>query len=457
MTHHFKTILSSLFILGSFCPSEAEVFSSEIPDSTLTIYDSVLVVPKHHAHKTKGKELAKDEDGDVLLVEDDSIMLKEVFSSSTFESIAQIDSLDRKTMQLKTDARLLPDSIFKKRMEYLDAHSPLLLDYNPEVRSYINMYLNRQSSLARMVGLSKYYYKMFEDILDRYDVPMELKHLVVIESALNPRARSRVGASGLWQFMYGTGRLYNLNSDSYVDDRYDPIKSTEAAARLLSQLYKIYGDWNMALAAYNYGSGNVNKAIARSGGKKNYWEVRAYMPRETRNYVSAFIAANYVMNFYRQHGIIPEMPIIAHQAVDTIQVKSMVSFDLLAKELDMPKEEIEFLNPQFKLNVVPFSDKKQYSICLPSEKALIFAGKEEDLYQIAKNDEQTLKKALSYKVSSGAVAGSGGSIIYKVKRGDTLGRIAVKYGVSVKKIQTWNKMKSTKLSIGQRLTIYPRK
>ena len=456
MTHYFKYILSSFFVLGAAQSSQASISNVEIPDSTLTVYDSVLVIPKSHI-KHKGKEIAKDDDGDVLLVEDDSTMLKEVFSSSTFESIAKIDSLDANGITLKTDARNIPDSVFKKRMEYLDAHSPLLLDYNPEVRSYINMYLNRQGSLARMVGLSKYYYKIFEDILDRYDVPMELKHLVVIESALNPRARSRVGASGLWQFMYGTSRLYNLESDSYVDDRYDPIKSTEAAARLLSQLYKIYGDWNMALAAYNYGSGNVNKAIARSGGKKNYWEVRAFMPRETRNYVSAFIAANYVMTFYRQHGIIPEMPIIAHQTVDTIQVKSMVSFELLAKELDMPKEEIEFLNPQFKLNVVPFSEKKQYSICLPTEKALVFAQKEEELYATAHQGEQALKKALSYKVSSGAISGTGGSIIHKVKKGETLGRIAIKYGVSVKKIQTWNKMKSTRISIGQRLIIYPRK
>ena len=387
--------------------------------------------------------------GPVSLSQDDPALLKEVFESDTFDKIADIDMASQ-------DVQLVPDSVIKRRLEALDARSPLSLEFNPEVRSYINMYLGKRRELvARMAGLSMYYYDLFESILDRYDIPLELKHLTIVESALNPKARSRVGATGLWQFMYGTGRMYNLYNDSYVDERFDPAKSTEAAAKMLRRLYEDYGDWYLALAAYNYGSGNVNKAIARSGGKRNYWEVRNYMPRETRNYVAAFIAANYIMNYYREHGIIPELPEIAYRETDTINVKSLVSFDLLSKKLDMPVEQLQFLNPAFKLNAVPYTSTRHYCIVLPADKALKFAAEEKEIYQEAHQAETALKKTLAYKANT--TAGAGGSIVYRVKKRDTLSEIAVRYGVTVNKLKTWNHLKSTKLSIGQRLTIYPRK
>ena len=399
----------------AFIPTQTYAFAPETPDEVTSVSADTV--------KIKGE-------GEVNIVENDSTFLREVFESDTFDKLIELD-------MATSEVHLIPDSVIIRRLRILDARSPFSLEFNPEVRKYINMYLGQRKALvARMVGLSLYYYDLFDNVLDRYGIPLELKHLVVIESAMNPKARSRVGASGLWQFMYGTGRMYNLYTDSYVDERFDPHKSTGAAA-------------------YNYGSGNVNKAIARSGGKRNFWEVRAYMPLETQKYVSAFIAANYVMSYYREHNIIPEVPRITYAQTDTINVKSLVSFDMLAKKLDMPVEEIQFLNPAFKLGVVPYTPARHYSIVLPADKAYKFASIEQDIYSEAKAAEASLKKTLSYKANT--VAASGGAIRYKVRSGDTLGAIAIRYGVSVSKIKSWNRLKSDRISIGQRLLIYPRK
>ena len=422
--------------------------TTEIPDSLLTIYDLELSIP---AYARPAASDQKDE-GEIIVIEDDREMLQDIFSWQTYESISLMDTIDVNDNEITS----IHDSIIRKRLEHLDAHSPMLLEFNPEVRRYINMYLGqRRSSVSRMIGLSLYYYRFIDQILESYGVPLELKHLIVIESAFNPRARSRVGASGLWQFMLTSGRMYGLRTDSYVDERFDPVKSTHSAAKLLKALYDMFGDWNLALAAYNYGSGNVRKAIARSGGERNFWKVRAYMPRETRNYVTAFIAANYVMNYYRHHGIIPEIPAIVHQTTDTVAVKQLVSFDMLAEKLDMPKEELQFLNPQFKLGAIPYSTAKNYSIILPTEKAVNYASIEESIYAEAREKEEALKKTLTYRI--GAEEGPNGSIVYRVKSGDTLSRLAVRYGVSVRNIQKWNNLKSSNLRIGQRLTIYPRR
>ena len=418
----------------AFIPTQIYAFAPETPDEVTSVSADTV--------KIKGE-------GEVNIVENDSTFLREVFESDTFDKLIELD-------MATSEVHLIPDSVIIRRLRILDARSPFSSEFNPEVRKYINMYLGQRKALvARMVGLSLYYYDLFDNVLDRYGIPLELKHLVVIESAMNPKARSRVGASGLWQFMYGTGRMYNLYTDSYVDERFDPHKSTEAAAKMLKTLYDDYKDWNLALAAYNYGSGNVNKAIARSGGKRNFWEVRAYMPLETQKYVSAFIAANYVMSYYREHNIIPEVPRITYAQTDTINVKSLVSFDMLAKKLDMPVEEIQFLNPAFKLGVVPYTPTRHYSIVLPADKAYKFASIEQDIYSEAKAAEASLKKTLSYKANT--VAASGGAIRYKVRSGDTLGAIAIRYGVSVSKIKSWNRLKSDRISIGQRLLIYPRK
>tara|TARA_R110002094_G_scaffold120734_2_gene115582 strand:+ start:1745 stop:2695 length:951 start_codon:yes stop_codon:yes gene_type:complete len=222
-----------------------------------------------------------------------------------------------------------PDSIYKQRIALLDGQTPLALDYNVYVKNYITVYTKkRREQVSRMLGLANFYFPMFEEALDKYDIPLELKYLAIVESALNPVARSRVGATGLWQFMYATGKLNDLNVSSYIDERSDPLKSTEAACKYLSQLYRIFGDWNLVLAAYNSGPGNVSKAIRRSGGRTNYWEIRPYLPRETAGYVPAFIAVNYIMNHSSDHFIYPKEIKDSYFNTDTISVKEQISLEI---------------------------------------------------------------------------------------------------------------------------------
>ena len=226
-----------------------------------------------------------------------------------------------------------------------------------------------------MLGLSEYYFPMFEEALDRYDLPLELKYLPIIESALNPKALSRAGACGLWQFMYGTGKQMKLEISSFVDDRRDPVKATDAAARYLKSLYGIYGDWHLAIAAYNCGPGNVNRAIRRAGGKTNYWQIYYRLPRETRGYVPAFIAASYVMNYYEAHNLTPQLPEFPTQT-DTIFVNDYLHFDQIAATLGIEKEQLQALNPKYRRDVVPAKKDRLYSLVLPEDKINEFIDKD---------------------------------------------------------------------------------
>jgi len=239
------------------------------------------------------------------------------------------------------------DSIYELRIEMLNVQTPVDLIYNKHVKAFINLYAKRgRKQTARMLGLKEIYFPLFEEVLDKYDMPLELKYLAVVESALNPTAGSRAGAKGLWQFMYGTARLYGLHSNSLVDDRFDPYKATDAAARLLKNLYEIYGSWELALAAYNSGPGNVNRAIRRAGGVKNYWAVWPFLPRETRGYVPAFIAVNYIFNYAAEHNIYPTDPGILYYGIDSISVRDVLSFDQIAEFMHMDIDDIDFLNPK---------------------------------------------------------------------------------------------------------------
>jgi len=247
-----------------------------------------------------------------------------------------------------TDIPYFPDSVYRERIAVMNDQSPFEYVYNTEVRKFIELYAYRKRSLtARIIGLAQIYFPLFEEQLDKYNMPLELKYLAVIESALNPTANSRAGAKGLWQFMYGTGKVYGLKVTSYVDDRYDPYKATKAACEHLSDLYDIYGNWSLALAAYNSGAGNVNKAIRRSGGVKNFWAIHNYLPRETRSYVPAFIAASYVMAYATEHKIQPVDPGILYYEVDTVTVNKPLTFDQISEMLNIPLDEIAFLNPSF--------------------------------------------------------------------------------------------------------------
>lgn len=344
------------------------------------------------------------------------------------------------------------DSVYAYRLAKLDGNSPFNMDYNVYVKRYIDVYAkNRREQVSRMMGLSSYYFPMFEEALDRHDMPLELKYLAIVESALNPQARSRVGATGLWQFMYSTGRGQGLSVSSYVDERSDPLKATDAACLYLKKLYGIFGDWNLALAAYNSGPGNVNKAIRRSGGKRNYWEIRSFLPRETAGYVPAFIAVNYIMNYGEEHLLFPSEVKPSFFETDTVWIKERISFEQISQLIDVSEEDLSFLNPAYRHKLIPKRSEDPYVLVLPSEKLGAFINNEDSIYTLATRDFEQNKQTQPAQVVMDE------RVRHTVKRGEVLGTIAESYGVSVSSIRGWNSLRGNTIQIGQRLTIYPRK
>ena len=276
---------------------------------------------------------------------------------------------------------IFSDSVYEARIQHLDTKTPIDLVYNAYVKQYINVYTNqRRQQMSRMMGLAAYYFPVFEEVLDQFDLPLELKYLAIVESALNPKAKSWAGATGLWQFMYNTGKEHNLKVSSYVDERMDPFRATIAACEFFKKSYSVYGDWSLVLASYNSGRGNVNKAIRRSGGKKNYWQIRRFLPKETRSYVPAFIAVCYAMNYASDHKISSEKPRVLFREVDTIEVKHQIDFEYLSSSLDISLDELEFLNPAYKINVIPKVDGRTYHLVLPIDKMGVFVANEKEIY-----------------------------------------------------------------------------
>ena len=384
----------------------------------------------------------------------DSLWLKELHSNAGLynEMYAGVLSVEPEAEREAVEKLNLPTDTLKARLARLNAKTPFNVEYNPSLESVIQMFLTKKRGLMeRMLTTSQFYFPLFEQELDIANIPLEIKYLSIVESALNPKARSRVGATGLWQFMYSTGKMYGLEVSSYVDERADPIESTQAAGKYLSKLYDIFGDWDLALAAYNSGPGNVNKAIRRSGGYKNYWNIRPYLPRETAGYVPAFIATMYIFEYADEHGLHKRPVHRPYFETDTVQVKTMVTFDQLSKLLDISKEELEVLNPSYKLGIIPKETNKSYTLRLPIAKMGQFVSNEKEIYAAVAKDLQSREKPLPelVKVQN--------RIRYRVRKGDYLGKIAERYGVGVSQIKRWNGLRSTKLRIGQRLTIYPRK
>lgn len=342
-----------------------------------------------------------------------------------------------------------PDSVYAERIAKLRSQTTIELVYNKHVKSFIDVYaVNKRDHTSKILGLADIYFPMFEETLDKYDMPLEIKYLAVVESALNPRAGSHAGAKGLWQFMYGTGKVYKLNVTSLVDDRFDPIKATEAACQHLQDLYNTFGDWFLALAAYNSGAGNVNKAIRRAGGLKNYWAVWPFLPKETRGYVPAFIAVNYVMNYSQEHNIYPTDPGIMADGVDSVTVHQPLHFDQLHEMLNIPMEDIKFFNPQYKASIIPATAKTPMSLRLPEQYINSFIDNEKELYAFKTKkgiDREKLEEEMK-KVSDRSV--------HIVKSGENLGSIAKKYRISVNQLKTWNNLKSTMIHPGQKLIVY---
>src|SRR6187431_1048251 len=248
----------------------------------------------------------------------------------------------------------LPTELLKKRLAAMDAKSPFNIEYNQGLENLIKSFLkNRRNAFANQMAVAEYYFPLFEDALAKQNVPLEIKYLAVVESALNPKAVSKMGATGLWQFMYHTGKQYKLNIDSYVDERSDPLKSSEAAAQYMTNMFAVFNDWDLVLASYNSGPGNVTKAIRRSGGLQNFWNIRKYLPQETAGYVPAFLATMYIYEYHKEHGIVPNRAIVKHFATDTVMMKKQMSFKQISDLLDIPVAQLQMLNPSYKLNVVP--------------------------------------------------------------------------------------------------------
>ncbi len=341
--------------------------------------------------------------------------------------------------------------LLKQRIATLNSQTPFHFEYNPSLEKIIKHYLkNRQETLSNLMGRATYYFPLFEEYLAKYNIPMEIKYLAVVESALKPTALSRVGAKGLWQFMYGTGNMYDLKVSSYVDERSDPVRSTEAACRYLTKLYEIFGDWDLALAAYNSGPGNVNKAIRRAGGSKNYWNIRHYLPRETAGYLPAFYATYYIFEYAREHNLYPKNELLHTFETDTVLVKRQITFDQIHKVLGTDDELLTFLNPQYKLKIIPVIKDRNYTLTVPKYLSGTFVSNEDLVYAVAEAEDAQREKPLPkyYEASD--------RITYRVRSGDYLGKIANRYGVSVSSIRRWNGLRSDNLRVGQRLTIYPR-
>lgn len=326
------------------------------------------------------------------------------------------------------------------------------MPYNQVVRSYIDMYTQRRRTLVEeMLGLSLYYMPIFEQALEQEGLPLELKYLPVIESALNPDAVSRVGATGLWQFMLSTAKGLGLEVNSLVDERRDPIRSSELAAKYLKQLYEIYGDWSLAIASYNCGPGNVNKALRRAGGgKQDFWDIYYYLPKETRGYVPAFIAANYVMTYHNDHNIgnaLAKRPVLT----DTIHITQRVHFDQISEVLGIPVEELRVLNPQYRRDEIP-GDIRPYALTLPSKQVYSYIVSEDSI--VNHNSAKYARRTTA--VPGGEISDSETQLVvkyHKVKRGETLSIIARRYGVSVSTLKKWNGLRSSRLKTGQRLRI----
>ena len=339
------------------------------------------------------------------------------------------------------------DSLYKQRL--LDMVSPVHLPYNYIVRNFINQYLNgRWSSLSSVLALSKYYFPIIEEELHAAGLPLELRYLPIIESNLSIRATSRMGAVGLWQFMPATGKNLGLEINSLVDERCDVLKSTRAACKFLAHLYKTYGDWTLAIAAYNCGPGNVNRALARAGENcKTFWDIYDFLPRETRGYVPKYIAAAYAYTYHKAHNIEPKATPDCI-ATDTVMINRVMHLGQVASTLNIPIETLRDLNPQYKLDIVP-ATKKAYSLRLPTRYTSEFISNEKAIHE---KDSLYLKEYLN-PANLEKKRAEGVGYIYTVRKGDNLGLIAKRNRCTVKELMKWNRLKSTVIRPGQKLRI----
>ncbi len=455
MKSPFLSLLLCLFAGGLFAQEIDSQAVDSLPTKTIQVIDSIKIqridseLPSTVVATQAKDSVVFDLKDNVLARKVDSIWLDQLYNNELFEEV--YGAVTQQSYE-PVEYEELPTEVLKQRLEELNARTPFNVEYNPSLESVIKSYLkNRRRTMAKLMALSDYYFPMFEEELDRQGLPLEMKYLAVVESALKPNATSRVGAQGLWQFMFSTGKLFGLDVNSYVDERSDPLMATEAAAKYLNRLYESLGDWDLALAAYNSGPGNVSKAIRRSGGRKNYWNIRQHLPRETAGYVPAFLATMYIFEYAEEHGFKSEGPVYPYIATDTIRVKKMISLEQVSKVTQLDLAELEFLNPSYKLGIIPVVKDENYVLRLPLEEVGKFVNNEDAIYALAEKEFNDREKPLPQFFEQND------RIRYRVRSGDYLGKIAERYGVSVSKIKRWNGLRSNRLRIGQRLTIYPRK
>lgn len=389
----------------------------------------------------------------------DSLWMKELSNSDLFVDIQNdIKNFD---FDKKVEFNELPTELLKERLKALDAKSPFNIEYNPGLENLIKSFLkNRKRSYERLMAISEYYFPMFEEALARKNVPLEIKYLAIVESALNPKAVSRVGATGLWQFMYQTGKQYNLKIDSYVDERSDPLKASEAAAQYMSNMYRIFGDWDLVLASYNSGPGNVAKAIRRSGGQQNYWNIRKNLPKETQGYVPAFLATMYIYEYHKEHGIVPNRALVKHFETDTVKVRREMSFKQLSDLLDIPVSQLQMLNPSYKLNVIPAYKDAPHSLRLPNDKMAVFTSNEDKIYAYCDYEATKRERPNAYQtmLASKSSSNNDGDTItknkfHKVKRGESLGKISQRYDLSIAELKRLNGLRSNTVPVGKLLKV----
>ncbi len=396
---------------------------------------------------------------------DDSLAYIRNYNTSITTNLDSLINLWYIKNAVKTDYNLLEydslaiipefsDSVYIERLQNIP--SVIDLSYNKIVRNYIHVYTKqRRENVGAMIGYADYYFPKIEEIFESYGIPTELKYLAIIESALNPRAVSRVGATGMWQFMYGTARMYDLTVNSYIDDRRDPIKSAHAAALFIKDLYSMFNDWTLVIAAYNCGPGNVNKAIRRSGGNRDFWQIYYRLPRETRGYVPAYIAATYTFNYYKEHGIqpiYPEIPI----ATDTIMISDNLHLQQVSEVLHIPIKALRDLNPQYKQDIIP-GKGTFLSLTIPLEYTGIFIDLQDSILaykdSVFFNADNTIKNPQhSYYIPQAPT--NRDKLIYTVKSGDNLGFISEWYNVRLSDLRYWNNIHGNMIRVGQKLNVY---
>jgi membrane-bound lytic murein transglycosylase D len=443
---NIKNLIYSFFLFASF-----SLFSQETVEKTGT--------PKPEIKQTYLDSIKKTFVKDDLAACVDSLWLKELTNLDIYNNLTE----DIQTINIdeKVDYELSTE-LLKARLQEMDEKSPFHIEYNQGLENIIKSFLkNRKRSFERLMAVSEYYFPLFEEAFDKQNVPLEIKYLAVVESALNPKAVSRVGATGLWQFMYQTGKQYGLKIDSYVDERSDPLKASEAAAQYMKNMYAIFGDWDLVLASYNSGPGNVAKAIRRSGGQQNYWNIRKNLPKETQGYLPAFLATMYIYEYHKEHGIVPEKAPIKHFTTDTVMIKRQMSFKQISELIDIPVAQLQVLNPSYRLNIVPAYKDQTHFLRLPQDKMAVFTSNESKIYAYVEKEANLREKPFQIvrpivsqdSVNTFQKLAQAKVRYYRVKRNDNLSTIAQKYDVTVADLKRWNNIRGNKVAYGKNLKI----